>query len=179
MSFYYDGEISEDDHESAECAATEVMAHFPDYEFKVEIIRCDEPNPVPEEPGIVVFRRKEKSQKLDTRSRDLNENAEFYTTDRLKTLLSIITALQGEISEYLRNVKIGWGDEEVRIYFYYDGEISEDDRKSAEKVAANVFANFPERQAKLEISRLDYPARIPSIGGETVYARKEAKPSWA
>lgn len=59
MYFIYDGEISEHDQEESECAATEVLAHFPDGEFETHHIRCDYPQEIPSPGNEVVFRRHE------------------------------------------------------------------------------------------------------------------------
>ena len=57
--FIYDGEISEDDQEESECAATEVLANFPDDRVETHHIRCDFPNRTPAVGMHVVFRKKE------------------------------------------------------------------------------------------------------------------------
>lgn len=55
-----DGEPSEDDAESMECAGTEIVASFPAHRITVEVVRLDEPAPL-ELQGMTawVFRRKE------------------------------------------------------------------------------------------------------------------------
>ncbi len=50
-------------------------------------------------------------------------------------ILSMNRALLGEIAPALRAARIKWDEKEVHLYFYYDGEISEDDRESAECAA--------------------------------------------
>ncbi len=57
--FVYDGEISDMDCEEAECAATEVLANFPDNIVETHHIRCDYPKRTPAVGKQVVFRRKE------------------------------------------------------------------------------------------------------------------------
>ena len=57
--FIYDGEISEDDQEESECAATEVLANFPDDSIETHHIRCDFPNRIPVIGNDVVFQRNE------------------------------------------------------------------------------------------------------------------------
>ncbi len=59
LYFIYDGEASDEDLEESECAATEVLAYFPDGNFETHHIRCDFPKPIPEFGNEVVFRRKE------------------------------------------------------------------------------------------------------------------------
>jgi hypothetical protein len=55
-----DGNPSEDDIESIECAGTEIVASFPRHEIAVEVVRLDQPAPL-ELQGLKawVFRRKE------------------------------------------------------------------------------------------------------------------------
>lgn len=53
--FIYDGVISDDDAEVSECAATEVLANFPDESVRTHHIRCDSPNPIPSLGSEIVF----------------------------------------------------------------------------------------------------------------------------
>jgi len=85
-------------------------------------------------------------------------------------------ALWGEVSPALRAAKIAWDKDSVHLYFYYDGEISEEDHESAECVATEVSSDFPEHELEIDILRWDYPKPIPQEGLETVYHRKEQKP---
>jgi hypothetical protein len=66
------------------------------------------------------------------------------------------------------------------IQFYFDGEITFDDRYSASCVTGEVAAGYPgDFEVAEEIIRLDAPQNIP--GGATwhrVYERKESK-EWA
>jgi hypothetical protein len=63
LYFYYDGKISEEDYEAAECVATEIIADFPDHKFEIDITRWDYPKPIPQEGGETVYRRKEQIPK--------------------------------------------------------------------------------------------------------------------
>ena len=61
LHFYYDEEISEDDRESLECIATEVISDFPDHALEVNITRCDYPVRIPQSDALniaLVYRRK-------------------------------------------------------------------------------------------------------------------------
>ena len=40
LFFYYDSEISEEDNESAECVATEVISDYPEHTLEVNILRA-------------------------------------------------------------------------------------------------------------------------------------------
>jgi len=60
MNCFFDGDIDDDDRESMECVATEVMADFYDHEVSVECIRLDVPKPLnPHTLLAWVYRRKE------------------------------------------------------------------------------------------------------------------------
>lgn len=82
-------------------------------------------------------------------------------------------ALWGEVSPALRAGRIKWDDEEIRLFFYYDGEISEEDHESAELVATKVIAGYPEYRLEVDILRWDYPKPLPTDVGELVYKRRE------
>ena len=57
--FFYDGPISEENEESAQCAATEVIACFSEHQLEVNIQRLDYPHPLPQDVGELVYRRRE------------------------------------------------------------------------------------------------------------------------
>lgn len=57
--FFYDGPISEENEESAQCVATEVIACFPKHQLEVNIQRLDYPHPLPQDVGELVYRRRE------------------------------------------------------------------------------------------------------------------------
>lgn len=95
---------------------------------------------------------------------------------RITALLAILYGLIGEVSPLLRAVRMKWDEKTVFLYFFYDGEISEEDRESAECIATEVIANFSEHMLEVQILRLDYPSRIPNEG-ELVYKRREADPN--
>lgn len=59
LYFYYDGKISEEDNESAECIATEVIADFTGYQLEVDILRWDYPKPIPQGHAEMVYMRRE------------------------------------------------------------------------------------------------------------------------
>jgi hypothetical protein len=59
LYFYYDGKISEEDQESSECVATEVISDFPEHKLKIDILRWDYPKPIPQEGLETVCYRKE------------------------------------------------------------------------------------------------------------------------
>jgi hypothetical protein len=46
INFYFDGEFTEDEQESMECVATEVIASIPKLKIEVECRRIDTPEPL-------------------------------------------------------------------------------------------------------------------------------------
>ena len=91
---------------------------------------------------------------------------------RINAILSLSRGLWGEVFPSLRSASIDWNDDKIILYFYYDGEISEDDHESLECVATEVISDFPEYGLDVNIERWDYPQKVPQIG-ELVYYRKE------
>jgi len=105
------------------------------------------------------------------------KNDKYYKIDRVSAILSLNRALWGEVAPTLRAAKIKWNEKTVHLYFYYDGEISEEDHESAECVATEVIADFPEHKLEIDILRWDYPKPVPQEGLETVYYRRESNPN--
>jgi hypothetical protein len=94
---------------------------------------------------------------------------------RVRALLAVLYGLIGEVSHLLRAVKIKWDEKVIYLYFFYDGEISEEDRESAECIATEVISNFSKHTLEVNILRWDYPKQIPNEG-ELVYKRREPNP---
>ena len=90
-------------------------------------------------------------------------------------LLSLMRALWGEVSPALRAASIKLDNQTVHVFFFYDGEISDEDQESAECVATEVIASFPNYKLEVDIRRLDYPNPLPYVMGELVYKRREKK----
>ncbi len=109
-------------------------------------------------------------------SQENQKGNKYYKIDHANAILSMNRALLGEVSPALRAAKIAWDEDVVHLYFYYDGKISEEDHESAECVATEVIADFPEHELEIDILRWDYPKRIPQEGLDTVYHRREKKP---
>ena len=62
LRFFIDGEPSEEDLNSASCAASEVISDFPEHALDDQVVRLDAPTPIPSEGGwITVFERREQA----------------------------------------------------------------------------------------------------------------------
>ena len=58
ISFYFDGEVTEDDFDSASDACGEIIAHFSNGLLEENYIRWDYPKPLPDEQ-FLAYRREE------------------------------------------------------------------------------------------------------------------------
>jgi hypothetical protein len=112
-----------------------------------------------------------------TLSQQHQTSEKYNKIDRVRAILSMNRALWGEVSPALRAAKIKWDDITIHLFFYYDGEISEDDYESAQDVATEVISDFPKHELEVNILRWDYPKPIPQESLETVYRRREKKPT--
>ncbi len=109
----------------------------------------------------------------DMRDSDMMQQSQIYPVNRSRILLSMMTALWGEVSPALRSVSIKWNEKMIHLFFFYDGEISDEDQESAECIATELIAHFPEHELEVDVIRLDYPKPLPKDKGELVYLRKE------
>ena len=94
---------------------------------------------------------------------------------RVRAILSLSRGLWGEVFPSLRSASIDWTDDKIILYFYHDGEISDDDWDSAHCIGTEVIADFSYHKLEVRIERCDYPQRLPQ-NGELVYLRKEQTP---
>jgi hypothetical protein len=77
--------------------------------------------------------------------------------------LILQTALLGEVGGALRGVTYGVADREVRVRFWYDGLVSDQDRESAACVVTELIAALPgDWRAMEDVMRLEAPARLPA-----------------
>ncbi|NCP18081.1 MAG: hypothetical protein GW855_02835 [Erythrobacter sp.] len=61
LHFFFDGEPSDEDLESASVSAAEVISDYPDHELSEEVIRCDAPEMIRQEVGwLTIFARRER-----------------------------------------------------------------------------------------------------------------------
>jgi len=104
----------------------------------------------------------------------MNEYFDNETLRRVRILLSLQKALIGSITSHLRSVSVGWDENNIDIYFLYDGEISEDDQEESECVATEVLASFPDDTVIAHHIRSDFPEKIPELGDNAIFRRKES-----
>lgn len=103
----------------------------------------------------------------------MNNCYDKETLRRIRILLSLQKALIGSITSHLRAINVGWDESHITIYFFYDGEISEEDREESECVATEVLSAFPENTVTAHHIRCDEPEKIPELGSDVIFRRKE------
>lgn len=177
LYFFYEGEISEEDHESAECIATQMIANFNYFLLEVEITRCDYPSPIPL-IGMLAYHRYEPdiNRGIEQESKHLREIVKENSAISLRVtiILNAIVGLIGRISSSLRSLQIKWENSTIYLSLYYDGEISERDRGLAQDAASQIASDLPSYHLDLAVIRWDFPEPIPTFDTETVYHRKES-----
>ena len=96
------------------------------------------------------------------------------TLSSINLRLSAITALFERIKPTLRRAYITESEGTIKLIFYYDGEITEEDEDMAGDAGAEVISDFPgPYMIEWELLRCDYPQKIPPTQGYLVYARYE------
>ncbi|HEK0805670.1 TPA: hypothetical protein SMT48_000972 [Proteus mirabilis] len=91
---------------------------------------------------------------------------------RLK--LSIQSALFGEITPNMRCVLVDIVNKKIELFFFIDGEVTEDDEENISIIETEVIADFEDDfDIETHIKRIDYPAPIVLDHGYGVYRRKE------
>ncbi|MEX0424584.1 hypothetical protein KDV38_12730 [Providencia rettgeri] len=94
--------------------------------------------------------------------------------NRLK--LSAQRALLGAITPNIRTIFVELIDDDIQIYFYYDGVVQEDDEENASIVSSEIIADFDDEfDINLVIKQVDYPMDIIQPSGMCIYYRKEVQ----
>jgi hypothetical protein len=89
-------------------------------------------------------------------------------------ILSVNRALWGEVSPHLRSVQVTFDALEIRVFLYFDGPISEEDKEIASIVTTSVAADFPEHSVVEHCLQLDHPQPVPVVEGRhVVFFRRE------
>lgn len=176
LFFYYDGEISENEIDSISCVSAEVISDYPEHQLEEDsILRVDYPQQILYEGDLVYYRKE-----LMT---DLQRSFLLTKCFLCKGLcfdccvekfLILNRALWGRVSPQLRMVNVYWNDPKGRLVFYYDGEISEEDRQLSEAVRQEFLEYYPNYELELDIIRLDCPLWLPQDEtGRTLFLRRE------
>jgi hypothetical protein len=96
-------------------------------------------------------------------------------SDREQTiLLSVWAALIGEITPKMRAIYVDWDENTISLYFFVDGEFSEEEKEDMSCIVTEVVAQMPDNMFEEFFERLDYPNPI-ACPGRCVFKRKEVK----
>lgn len=104
---------------------------------------------------------------------NFDKNKKYTLT--VAVMLSLQRALLCEVSSHLRMVAFNLNEEEnvIFVYFYFDGEITDEDLDSASCITGEVSGDFDSETQVLEkCIQLDFPERLPTHM-YTVYRRRE------
>jgi hypothetical protein len=98
------------------------------------------------------------------------------TMSEMRTLLgmSLQRALLGEVTPSLRGVGVRVGVSRVEVGFFYDGDVSHEDRDTASRVEAELLADLPpEFKVVTDVRRVDGRGTLPEMD-LWVYRRQES-----
>ena len=100
--------------------------------------------------------------------------SKYSDSRQCEVLLSIQSALLGEISASLRVITISWDEKNVKFVSVFDGPISDEDKESMSCVETELIADLPEdNNIAYQMIRIDAPQRVVAEG-VWVYARRES-----
>jgi hypothetical protein len=93
---------------------------------------------------------------------------------RAAVILSVNRGLWGEVSAALRSVRVACDGNEIHLYCYFAGEVSEDDTESMQCAASSVAADFPGYLVFEHCIASDPARSLPGDDGSAiVFERKE------
>jgi hypothetical protein len=88
-------------------------------------------------------------------------------------LLSVQRALLGAVPPELRGVTVAWEGAIIRLRFYLDGPVSDEDRDAMQVVGSEVIADFPDAtRIEEEILRRDAPQPMECLEAWAYYRRE-------
>lgn len=92
---------------------------------------------------------------------------------RLK--LSMQSALLGSITENMRNIAVDLTGNKITLYFFINGDITDDDKENISIIETEVIADFEDEfDIEAIIKRIDYPKPIILERGCSIFQRKES-----
>ena len=177
---YFDGEVSDDDLNSMSTIETELIAMDDDRSNSFTVNRRDYPEPLLE-GKLCVYARRESTggltgdvsavlERLADAIKAMNDREiQRYETVRI----AIQEALIGKVSARLRKLFAEFGQTNIHVDSYFDGEVSAEDRDSMACVEAELTAAFPNNHRITHtVHRLDYPELVPKRR-RCFFARRE------
>ncbi|OON33566.1 hypothetical protein BTJ39_23940 [Izhakiella australiensis] len=89
--------------------------------------------------------------------------------------LSIQRALLGNVTSNMRSIVAEVKNGNIQLFFYFDGEILDDDEETASQIGTEVIADFDDSfNLDVNIRRLDYPDPLRHASGICIFLRKES-----
>lgn len=154
IAFCHDGQIDQQTYQSWQGAISKIH-QFLDAKYQVEtnLLQVDYPVLIAH-PGRYAYFRMEQP-------------------DRVRAILALQRALWGKVSSAMRASMIEWANDGNLLLFYYDGEVTPEDKVAVSKVVEEVEQMYPRYRLNFEVMRFDYPKKIPERG-ELVYKRYES-----
>lgn len=177
---FFCDELSEELEDSAQVTTTEIISDIPEgenhYLPMIETLFVCEayPKPMALFEHLVYLRYEEGCD----RYRELVQKESFSIVNLPNLRLSGQRALLGRVTPNLRRIAIVNKDNNVRFYFYYDGEIADLERRLAHDALREVRSDFSLATPPtfdLLLVRTDFPERIflPDEEGCWLYVRYE------
>jgi hypothetical protein len=87
-------------------------------------------------------------------------------------LLNALGALLGEVVPSLRGVAVDWEGNIILMYFYNDGEVSDELENDYRCIGTEVVADYYDAHIDDKVVRLDFPTPLPQHK-YWAYKRKE------
>lgn len=170
LFFFYDGEISEELHEISSLVGTET--EYPCYLNEEHVLRLDFPEKIPLRGKFAYLRKEPIPQRFE------KEDRRFLMPEYIPLAvlrLDAQEALLGRVTPEMRHVSISIDEKkkELGIYFIFDGEISEENKRLAHAVIHETPKSFPDYEVSSRLVRIDYPKDYSSIGEQSVFRKRE------
>lgn len=85
------------------------------------------------------------------------------------------SALLGSITENMRNIAVDLTGNKITLYFFINGDITDDDKENISIIETEVIADFEDEfDIEAIIKRIDYPKPIILERGCSIFQRKES-----
>lgn len=172
--FFYDGLITSELFEFATVAIAEAGVTLSDFTAEAQIIRLDFPEEIPLRGKVAYYRYEPCLPFFEKENR-----AHLLREPGVKSVavlaLDMQGALLGKVMPNLRlvSVKVEADQKLLKFYFVFDGEISENNARMAEKASQEASSSFSGFKIEKWIERTDYPGNITNGDFFNVYLRYE------
>jgi len=169
LRFIYHGEMTDKLFDLMSCIVAEIDSE----DIKTELIRVDEPANIPIQGRLLYLRKEAIPTVYEQKSpvQFVNESTPLVAV----LLLGMQGALLGRVTPELRRVtiKVDENLKELDFYYFYDGEISQENFKLSNDAINEACLLFSRYLINKHILRIDFPKKIPLFGDRVVFARNE------